>query len=396
MDTLQALDRQVLDRLVLNGQVIDRRDVIKGVSACLLAPFARALGATATHDIQMFVGTYTADKGRGLYPVTAQNNAANWLVGAPVTGIENASFATYSPRFGLHYVLNEQQQGSVRVYRVDKASGEWNLLGEVATLGSDPCHAALDKTEQCLAIANYSSGNVVVYQLDPATGLPQASVNRQNQGHGPNADRQTGPHAHWVGFSPEQRFLYSVDLGCDQVLAYPFDARRAETGESMVAYAAPSGSGPRHLAFHPRLPVVYLASELANTLTVLQRHDDGRLESRQTLSTLPENFKMHSQVAHIAINHAGTQLYVSNRGHNSIAVFALDTNGRARLVQMAATLGNWPRFFLLLEAQRQLVVANQQSAELVVFKLAKDGRLTTVEQRVAVPGAVYIGYLDQH
>jgi 6-phosphogluconolactonase len=363
---------------------------MQGMGVFALMP--RAFGAALGRDVPLFVGTYNTDKSRGIYPLLYRPQTDEWTLGAPVASIENASFGAYSRRLGLHYLVDEQDEGRVGVYRA--AGTDWAKVGDVATKGSAPCYVTLDKAERCMVVANYNSGNVAFYRLDPDSGLPLETVVRQNSGHGPNAERQAGPHAHWVGFAPNQRFLYSIDLGTDQVLAYPFDARRGAIGEAFTAFAAPQGTGPRHMVFHPRLPLGYLASELANSLTVLHRLSDGRLDSVQTLSTVPADFTGHNQTAHIAINRAGTRLYVSNRGHNSIAIFALGRSGRAMLMAHVQTLGDWPRFFLLMEEHRRLIVANERSGELAVFKIAPNGGLQATQARLGVPEAVYVGRVN--
>jgi 6-phosphogluconolactonase len=273
---------------------------------------------------------------------------------------------------------------------------DWMRVSSISTKGNSPCFVTLDKAERCMVVANYNSGNLAIYRLDPASGLPSEPDIRQDSGYGPNADRQTGPHAHCARFTPDQRFLYSTDLGTDQVLAYAFDAQRSAIGEAFTAFKAPPGAGPRHIVFHPHLPVAYLAGELANSLTVLHRLPDGRLKQMQTLSTLPADFKEHNQTAHIAINRAGTRLYASNRGHDSIAVYALGKIGQAKLVQHAPTLGNWPRFFLLVEEHRLLIVANERSGNVAILAIAQDGRLYPTQSKLSVPEAVYVGQVIEH
>ena len=360
-----------------------RRWLLRGAALSALAPFA--FGARLRSDIALFVGTSGAERGRGLVPLSYDPYTDRLSAGAPIENIRDASFAAYSRRFGLHYILDERADGIIGIYRAD-----WTKIGEASSHGDGPTYISLDKTERCLAVANYNSGNIAFYRLD-ANGMPIQPDVRQDSGHGPVADRQAGPHAHWARFSPDQHFLYTIDLGSDEVLAYPFDADNRAIGAVQTAFQAPAGSGPRHMVFHPHLPLYYLASELANTLTVLRRSPSGDLEPRQTLSTLPADFTAHNQAAHIAIDRAGTRAYVSNRGHNSIAVFALGTNGQAKLIQHASTLGDWPRFFLLLEDQHRLIVANERSGDLVVFHLATDGTLHPTQTKLPVTGALFIG-----
>lgn len=357
-----------------------RRAVLAG-GAALVASRAFAAAPVPT---ELIAGTYAREGGKGLYTLTA--SAGGWLVGPAAASIQNVSFGTRSSRLGLAYLVSENDRGEVEVF--DHASA---MRAERATLGSGPCHVALSPDGSALAAANYSSGDVSVWALDKATGLPKGEAQLlKHEGSGPNAERQSGPHAHWVGFTKDLRWLHSVDLGADAIFAHAYDATAQKAGETKIAYRAPSGSGPRHLARHPSLATCYLASELSNTLTVLAAANDGTFRAVDTMSTLPTGFAGHSQVAHIAINAAGTRLYISNRGHNSVAVFALAPDGGARLNQHVESGGDWPRFFLLLEDRGEMLVANERSGTVARLAIGRDGRLRPVPGVAAVPGVAFL------
>jgi 6-phosphogluconolactonase len=359
-----------------------------GMSAALLGAGAVPAAAATGRSVHLLAGTYRGGGARGLYPVTFDLRTAAWSIGDPIEAVSNASFGVRARRSGRRYLLNEQRDGQVGTWR---DGAEWHLLGTAPTAGGGPCHVTLDATETCLAVANYGTGNIAFYRLDPKTGVPIAPPTvRQNEGHGADPEAQKGPHAHWVGFSRDQRWLHSVDLGTDQILSYPFDARAGAIGEALVACQAPAGSGPRHLALHPRLAKAYLLCELGSKIIQLDVTGDGRFEMAQILSTLPADFAAHDQSAHLTINRAGTRLYLSNRGHDSIAVFAIDAAGGLSLLQHVSARGSWPRFFLLLEAERRLIVANQRAGELAAFTVAADGRLAPVGEVVKVPGVVFL------
>jgi 6-phosphogluconolactonase len=336
----------------------------------------------------LHVGTNAGNGGAGLHPLCFSADAG-WKVRDACPDIRNASFATYSSRHALYYIVDEQKDGAVGAYRATAAG--WQQIERVPTGGAEPCYVALNATQDRLAVANYGSGSIAVYRLDDASGVPRDApeVLRRHSGSGPVADRQDGPHAHCVCFSPDQRWLYHVDLGADAVFAYPFDAETGAVGDSCVAYAAPAGSGPRHLTFHPTLPVAVLASELASTLTLL-RIDDGALVATQTVSTLPVNFAGQSIAGHVCINRAGDRVYVTNRGHDSIAVFALELNGSTSLLQHVPSGGASPRAFVLLEDQRQLVLVNEEAGNVAVFSILANGTLAPHHQVLPVPGAVFV------
>ncbi len=357
--------------------MMTRRACVGGLLALGAMPVRAAVAAPA-----LWVGTYVAEGGAGVAPLRKVGDA--WGSGAAVPGIRNASFAVGGAR-GLRYVLDEQKQGGLGVY--DRG---FRRVAVSPTLGADPCHAALSPDGGMLAAANYSSGSVALWTLDRATGLPKGPVLAlQHKGSGPNKARQAGPHAHWVGFTRDGRTLHSVDLGADAIFAHRVGATGV-TGTD-IAYRAAPGSGPRHLARHPRLPVAYLVAELANSVTVLRALPDGRFVARKVVPTVPRDFRGETYAGHIAMNAAGTRLYVSNRGHDSIATFAIDDAGELRLIGHVASGGHWPRYFRLLEASGELLVANQRSGDVARLPVGRDGVLLRATQAVRIPSAVFIG-----
>lgn len=332
------------------------------------------------------VGTYARAGGRGLYRLD-YDPEAGFTLGAPFEGAANASFGAWSARHGLHYLIDEQALGSLGAYRVE--GGGWHRVGGVSTDGREPCFVALDPGEDRIAVANYGSGSIVLLELGP-DGLPcEEGALWANNGSGANPDRQEGPHLHCVRFGPDGRWLYAVDLGTDQVLRFSLDD--AVLLEAMhLAYQAPAGSGPRHLLLHPAQPIALLVSELASTLSLLEITGDG-LSLRAQCSTLPSGFDGESLGGHLAINAAGDRVYVSNRGHDSIAVFALDAANRAlELTQHIAVGSASPRFFLLLEELRRLIVANEEGDTVVAFEILADGRLAATGHNAAVPGPAFL------
>lgn len=361
-----------------------RRAALATISATIAAG-AIPLPAAAAGMPGVIAGTYAREGGKGAYPLTYDPARDHWRVEAPVAGIDDASFAVRNRRTGIWYVLREQAAGSVTAY----APG-WARRAAAPTDGADPCHAAFDDASGCLAVANYSSGSVAFYRVDPKTGAPGDPVLFRHTGTGPDHARQEAPHAHWVGFSPNRQWLHAVDLGADTIQAYRFDPGTRSLAAPSLAWKAPAGAGPRHLLWHPKLPLAYVVCELSNVVLMLKATADGRFTTARSISTLPDRHTGASQAAHIAIDRAGRRLYVSNRGHNSIAVFALGDDGTPTLLQHIASGGDWPRFFLLLERERQVLVANERSGMISVFKLDRGGTLVPGDQRLAVPGAVFL------
>lgn len=345
---------------------------------------APAVADPAPISAGAFAGTYAGEGGAGLVALTARGGA--WSAGDAVPAIRNASFGVASPRHRLRYLVDEQQRGSLGVY-----DAALHRVATSSTLGADPCHVALAPDGGLLAAANYSSGSVALWSLDRATGLPRGEPRLvTHRGSGPNAERQSGPHAHWVGFSGDGRMLHAVDLGADAIFVHHVDRAAGRIVATRLAYRAVAGSGPRHLVRHPRLPLAYLVAELANTVTVLRAAPDGTFVRQAEATTLPPDFRGTSFAAHIAVNAAGTRLYVSNRGHDSIAVFAIGPRGELRSLQHAACGGHWPRFFRLDERRGEVLVANQRSGGIARLALRPDGRLASPGPAVPVPGVAFV------
>ncbi|WP_445190972.1 lactonase family protein [Sphingomonas sp. Tas61C01] len=366
----------------MNDWTMTRRAALGAVATASLAGALRGAGEGGA--VRLIAGTYAREGGKGLYPVVRDGN--RWRVDAPIGGIDDASFGVGGGPAGSYYLAKEGGAGSLGAY-----GPGWRRRAAVPTGGADPCYLAIDRASACLAIAHYSSGGIAFVRLDPRTGAPGEPIQFMHKGGGPNRDRQTAPHAHWVGFSPDRRWLHAIDLGADRIFRYAFDAKARSLTPAGEAWQAPPGAGPRHLVRHPRLPVAYVVCEMGNVVAALHASADGQFATRQIVSTLPAGFTGASQAGHIAIDRAGRRLYVSNRGHDSIAVFALDAAGAPTLLQHVSGGGRWPRFFLLLEDQRQVMVANERSGTLDLLALQPDGRLAATGERLSVPGVAFLG-----
>lgn len=340
--------------------------------------------------VALSIGTYGTDADTGLYPIGSYISSDDFHVWPPKPGVFNASWGVWGGPKRLNYVVNEQAAGLIGVY--DNA---WNKVGEVSSQGDSPCHLSI--SGNWLACANYNTGNFVFFPLDPNTGLPGTPVIRQNKGKSKDPDRQAGPHAHFVCFAPGNSNIFACDLGTDEILNFTFDGFGGKIGQKTTALRLPRGSGPRHMVFHRDGLHCYIVSELSNTITVCEQSNMTTLEAKQTISTLPKDFTGHSQAAEIAINARGNRLYVSNRGHNSIAVFAIGDDGKLTPLQTISCGGDWPRMLVLLEDQYlagvpRLLVANQNSNNVVPFRVQPDGTLVQQGKILDVPKPVFIGF----
>jgi 6-phosphogluconolactonase len=329
--------------------------------------------------IRLIAGGYAEAGSQGLYPLRLVDGALH--AEAPVPGIVNVSGGTRVVGSDRWFLVDER---AGEVLHVD-AAADWRVIARSPSGGKGPCHLALAPDARTLAVANYDSGDVAVLEIVEG-GLVRPTAAHREAGSGPNAERQAGPHAHWVGIERDGR-LYATDLGTDRVLA--FASERLD--EAAVAYAAPPGSGPRQITFHPSRSRAYLVSELASTLTVLDC-SGSRWITLATLSTLPPGAPGDSLGGAVAIDNAGRRLYVSNRGHDSVATFALDAQGDAVVIGHVASGGSSPRFLLL--ADGCLLVAHEQSGGITLLPLDGDGLPQPTTARADVPGAAFLGVVS--
>ncbi len=345
----------------------------------------------------LYVGTYTeGTQSEGIYLVRMDRRSGELLqVGALKAGA-NPSFLSIHPNGRVLYAVNElDQAGAVSAFAIERAGGALTRLNEQPSGGGAPCYVSVERSGRAVLVANYGGGSVALLPLEPKGALAPAHV-VQHTGKGPTPERQEAPHAHCIIPDRSNRFALAADLGADRVFVYRLDLdgqslRHIEEGEAVMR----PGAGPRHLAFHPALPLVFVANELDSTVATL-RFDSARgaLSPQGTLSTLPTAWSGTNYPADIHAAANGRTLYVSNRGHNSIALFSVaDSTGALALEQVVSTEGDWPRNFSLDPTGRWLLVANQRSGSIVVFaRNPETGRLTLTPQRLALPSPVCLRF----
>ena len=365
---------------------------IKQLSICLLSLLATACssGGGTSGQVPLLIGTYTQGQSEGLYITDFDPETEKF--GAPklLTALDSPSFVAINRQAQRLYTVSEVQQGRVSAFQWQPGSQQLTLINTVSSQGAYPCYIALSPDRSSLAVANYASGNLAIYRLDATGAVRDQPQVLQHYGRGVDQQRQQGPHAHWVQWDSRAEFVYAVDLGTDQIKAYPVDLQTAALGSGVTAMAVAPGSGPRHMAFHPNGEVVYILNELASTVVVASREKTGQLLPLQTLSTLPQTYKGHNQSAHIYLTADGNFLYTSNRGHNSIAVFAVSASGRLQLLQTSSTHGDWPRHFTVLEQHKVLLVANQKSNSITALKIGNGGKLSFNGSTVDIAEPVFL------
>jgi 6-phosphogluconolactonase len=351
----------------------------------------------------VYVGTYTEPQthSEGIYVYRFRAGHLTPLGLAAKT--TNPSFLAVDPSRGFLYAVNETEKyqgrksGAVSAFRIDRSDGKLSFLNQVATGGTDPCFVSLDRTGKHVMVANYTSGSVAVFPVMEDGRLSERSAFVQHTGSGVNPERQAGPHTHMILASPDNRFVLVSDLGTDALSVYHFDASRgALTSNRPPFVSIHPGSGPRHFAFDPGGHFVYLLSEMKSTVTVLSYDPPrGVLHVLQTVSALPTSFKGESTAAEIALDRAGRFLYASNRGDDTITVFAVDSeNHTLSPVEHVLSGGKFPRSFALDPTGRYLLAANEHSNNIVLFRRdSRTGKLTPAGPALDVPAPVCIVFL---
>lgn len=380
-----------------------RRDFL-GMSALGILGLASGVRSAGSRrgDGLLFVGTYTDDKRTdGVYLVRFDaRSGALQLLGSANVG-PNPSFLALHPNGRVLYAVNEVDKvgasasGAICAFKIGR-DGSLARIGEELTHGGSPCYVSVDRRGRAVFVANYVGGNVAAFPIGADGGLGAASSVVQHRGKGPNAERQEGPHAHCIMPDPSGQFALSADLGADRVFVYRLDAGGGTLSHVDGADGTLSpGAGPRHIAFHPKLPLLYVVNELDSTITTFAFDGArGTLTPRGSVSTLPANWKGESTGADIHVASLGNVLYTSNRGHNSIAVLTIaPTTGELSAAQWIPTEGDIPRNFGLDPSERWLLVANQHSDNVVVYSRdPRSGRLTLTPHRLAVPSPVCIRF----
>lgn len=344
--------------------------------------------------VQIVAGTYSQQGSQGIYRFSYDAGTGKMSGPELLIASDNPSYLAVSG--SRLYVVNELDQGRMSTLSLDAATGTAREVSRKPTDGAAPCYVSADPSGHYLATANYNGGSISIFRLDEK-GLPVAdAVVREHTGRtGPDQDRQDAPHAHWVQWDPQGQNIYSVDLGLDEIKQFDFDRDSGLVSEARTALRLQPGDGPRHMFFHPKLAITYVLNELSNTVVVAALSDRGELVERQRLSTLPPGFSDHSQAAHIHVADDGRHLYVSNRGHNSITTFSIAEKGHLTWLDNVGTGGDWPRHFLMLEEAGVLLVANQESNNIVQMIVQPDGTLRRGDHTLSLPQPTFLGRLER-
>lgn len=358
--------------------------------------------AAAPDRMLVFIGTYTGGPSKGIYAYdfSAKSGALKPLGLAAET--PSPSFLAIHPNKKFLYAANEignykgQSAGSVTGFAIDAAQGKLTRINEASSGGAAPCHLVVDKSGNYVLAANYSGGNVISLPIDAEGRLGERIDLIQHRGSSVNKQRQNEPHAHSINIDPNNQFALAADLGLDKILVYKFDSRSGTLKPNDPAFgAAPAGGGPRHLAFHPNGNSLFVNNEMLSSVTSYSyAQKTGTLKQNQTISTLPADWKGNNSTAEVQVHPSGKFVYCSNRGHDSIAVYSLDAEGRLKHVENESTRGKTPRNFGIDPTGAWLIAANQDSDTLAVFRIdAATGALEPQGGTIQAPKPVCVKFL---
>lgn len=362
-------------------------------------------------DYMVFVGTYTdpilfgtgkilKGKGVGIYTCRMDPESGELELMRTNSGITNPSYLAFDPTRSNLYAVNElktyqnKPTGTVSSFSVDTKTGQLTFLNRKPTGGTDPCHLIVDKAGRHVLLANFMSGSISVFPIQPDGSLNDSSDFIQHHGSSIDEKRQQGPHAHAVTLDEANRYAFVPDLGLDKILIYKFD----DTSGKLVPREAPSvsvkpGAGPRHVVFHPSSLYAYLVNELDSTVNCYQYNKKKtNLDFVQTISTLPKDFHGTSTCADLHVSPSGEFLYGSNRGHDSIVIYQIDgRTGRLATIGHESTRGRTPRNFAIDPRGRFLLAANQDSDSIVTFRIdSNSGKLHPTGQVLYIPTPVCV------
>ena len=346
---------------------------------------------THLHKYRGFIGTYTKGNSEGIYTFIfdAENGKIDEIKLA--AKLENPTYVAISKdNRCLYSIASNGSQGGVAAFLLDSTTRELQLLNQQLTEGPNPCHVQLDSKRQILLASNYHKGTITAYTINKENGQVNGNPSIiQHKGKTPEQQ----PHTHYATFTPDEKFIVVVDLGIDQLLTYELTD---QTLQKVGHLELKQGSGPRHLTFHPNGKFAYIMTEYSSEVIVLQYDDEnGTFSEQQSISTIPADFTDNNQGSAIHISSDGRFIYAGNRGHNSIAVFAVDeTTGSLTFVERVSSEGDWPRDFALDPSEKYIIGSNQESENLVIYKRnPESGKLTLIQSDIQFPHPVCIKFL---
>jgi 6-phosphogluconolactonase len=373
---------------------------MKTMSAFLLAfllfanTFTKAQNkpkTTMNNDFHLLVGTYTSGKSEGIYVYKFNVKTGEFAAESIAKNIKNPSYLVVSPNEKYVYSAGEiDKNGAVYAFSFDKKTGNLTQLSTQSSNGNYPCFVEIDKTGKWVFAGNYGAGSLTVLPVEANGGIGKPTQTIQHEGKSVNQDRQAGPHVHSVNVSPNNVDVFVPDLGLDKIFTYTLDAKTGKlTAGNPPFTKVQDGSGPRHFTVHPNGKFAYVIQEISGDVTAFD-YKKGTLTAIQTISAKPVGFTGDFNCADIHISPDGKFLYGSNRVHDSLVIYSIDTKtGKLTYVSHQSVLGKKPRNFMIDPTGNFVLVANQDSDNITIFKRdMKTGMLTPTGKEISVPNPV--------
>jgi 6-phosphogluconolactonase len=355
------------------------------------------------NKLPFYIGTYTGQRSKGIYYGALDKITGKIELKGLAAQTVNPSFLAIHPNKKFLYAVNEtsnvqgKRQGGLIGFAIDEKTGELKELNQTLSGGTGPCHLAIDKTGHYIVVANYGSGSIACFRINPDGSIGEQTDHIQHTGKGANPRRQEGPHAHYVAFSHNNLYVFVCDLGIDKVMIYKFDPDIGKLAPAEIPSINLSpGSGPRHIAFLGNF--AYIINELNSTITSVKIDlSKPDVQILDTISTLPTDFTNANTTAEIVVHPSGDFIYGSNRGHDSIACFRINKEtGKLTLIDIVKCGGKTPRNIEITPDGKYLLSANQGSDSITVFRIDnKTGRPEPVDSTIEVGSPVCIVFVNK-
>lgn len=343
---------------------------------------------------RVYISNYAGAEVGGIYLAELNLETGELQLIKLVADLKKASFLALHPNHHYLYATGEvgdyldSKGGALLAFEIDAHTGNLTLLNHQSSGGAGPCYVSLDRDGKHALVANYDGGNVAVLPIGADGKLNPASSTVMNHGSSVNKVRQTEPHPHAINVDPASRFVFVPDLGLDKVLAFRFDTAKGTLAPNNPgAVTAKPGAGPRHIAFHPKGDWAYVINELDSTVAVLRYDPEtGVLTPLETVSTLPTRTTTDNITGEIVVHPHGRFLYASNRGHDSIAVYAINNStGRLTLLGHHPAGGRVPRNFNIDPTGRFLLAANMDSDSVTIHQIdLATGKLSQLSREIKI------------
>ncbi|SDE81041.1 6-phosphogluconolactonase [Mucilaginibacter pineti] len=352
---------------------------------------------TGPKTYDLVVGTYTTGKSKGIvvYRFYVESGKLAYL--SEIDDVTNPSYLTVSKNNHFIYAVNELPKGEVSAFSFDAKTGKMAFINKQSSAGADPCYIAVDKDQKNALVANYSSGTVAVLPINKDGSLGAAIQTIKGEGSGPNKDRQASAHAHMSAFSPDEKYVFYNDLGTDKVNIFRYHAGKEVplVPADPASVSVEAGAGPRHIDFSADKKHAYLLTEMGSSV-VMYDYNNGKLTQKQVITMLPDGFKGQTGAAAIHVSPDGRFLYASNRLEtNEIVVYGINQeNGMLTFVQRQSSYGKNPRDFAIDPTGKFMIVANQNSDNMYVFRIDQSsGRISQTGIKIDIGNPVCLKFV---